>query len=139
VAVDSSFPGYESLTPINDGSTTLSGTSCGNDVTWASTETPADHWVEVTLPKPTPIKEVSIYWAAYTDVVHSPKAFQVQIPEGDGWKAVYASPAEGEKESRVTTARFAPVTVSKFRVFMPAGKGSATRPNLLWVTEVKAR
>jgi len=39
----------------------------------------------------------------------------------------------------VTTARFDPVTTSKFRVFMPAGKGSATRPNLLWVAEVKAR
>lgn len=139
VKVDSSFPGYESLVCINDGLTALSGTSCGNDVTWASLEVPADHWVEVTLPKPTPIKEVTVYWAAYTDVAHTATQFQVQIPDGEGWRAVYSSPAEGEKPGRVTTARFAPETVSKFRVFMPAGKGSATRPNLLWVAEIKAR
>ncbi len=139
VKVDSSFPGYESLVCVNDGITALSGTSCGNDVTWASLEVPADHWVEVTLPKPTPIKEVTVYWAAYTDVAHTATQFQVQIPDGEGWRAVYSSPAEGEKPGRVTTARFAPETVSKFRVFMPAGKGSATRPNLLWVAEIKAR
>jgi len=139
VQVDSTFPGYESLVCLNDGVTTLSGTSCGNDVTWASTEVPTDHWVEVTLPKPTSIKEVTIYWAAYTDVAHTATQFRVQIPDGEGWKAVYTSPAEGEKAGRVTTARFDPVTTSKFRVFMPAGKGSATRPNLLWVAEVKAR
>ena len=139
VQVDSSFAGYESLVCLNDGVTALSGTSCGNDVTWASLEVPTDHWLEVTLPQPTPLKEVTIYWAAYTDVAHTPTQFQVQIADGAGWKAVYASPAEGETPGRVTTARFAPVTVSKFRVFMPAGKGSATRPNLLWITEIKAR
>jgi len=139
VAVDSSFSGYESLTPINDGNTALSGTSCGNDVTWASAEVPSDHWVEITLAKPTEIKEVTIYWAAYTDVAHTARHFQVQVPDGAGWKAVYTSPDAGEKESRITTARFAPVTTTKFRVFMPSGQGSTTRPNLLWVTEIKAR
>jgi hypothetical protein len=139
VSVDSSFSGYESLVCLNDGIKALSGTSCGNDVTWASLEVPTDHWVEVTLPKPTPVKEVTVYWAAYTDVLHTPTQFQVQVPDGEGWQAVYASPAEGEEPGRLTTARFEPVTVSKFRVFMPAGKGSATRPSLLWITEIKAR
>lgn len=139
VTVDSTFPGYESLVCLNDGVTALSGTSCGNDVTWASLEVPADHWAEVTLPKPTTIKEVSVYWAAYTDIAHTPKQFQIQVPEGDAWKAIYTSPADGERENRITTARFAPVTAGKFRVFMPSGKGSTTRPNLLWITEIKAR
>jgi hypothetical protein len=139
VQVDSSFAGYESLVCLNDGVTALSGTSCGNDVTWASTETPIDHWAEVTLPKPTAIKEVTVYWAAYTDVAHTATQFQIQVPDGAGWKAVYSSPAEGEKSGRVTTARFDPLTTTKFRIFMPAGKGSTTRPNLLWITEIKAR
>jgi hypothetical protein len=149
VKVDSVFPGYESLVCLNDGVTALSGTSCGNDVTWAPLEVPADHWAEVTFPKPTTIKEVSLYWAAYTDVAHTARHFQIQVPEGpDGaavpsgpvtWKAVYTSPAAGEQESRVTTARFDPVTVTRFRVFMPSGQGSTTRPNLLWLAEIKAR
>lgn len=139
VSVSDSFGGYESVTPINDGVTTMPGDSCGPDITWASAEVEADHWVEVTLPKPEEIKEISVYWAAYTHVTHTPRHFKIQVPEGTGWKAVYASPSEGEKVSSVSTARFAPVKVSKFRVFMPKGQGSTSRPNLLWIGEIKAR
>jgi hypothetical protein len=139
VRTDSAFVGYESLKCLNDGNTTMPGNSCGNDITWASTEVATDHWAEVTFPKPTTIKEASIYWAAYTDVSHTPQHFEVQIPDGEGWKAVYKSPAEGEKPAPLTTARFDPVTTSKVRIFMPSGKGSASRPNLLWIGEIKAR
>lgn len=139
VRVDSSFSGYESLVAINDGITALPGTSCGNDVTWASAEISTDHWAEVTLKRPTKISEVSVFWAAYTQVAHTAQQFEIQVPEGEGWRTVYRSPGAGESESRVTTARFEPVTTSKFRVFMPAGKGSVSRPNLLWLAEIKAR
>lgn len=139
IKTDSAFSGYESLVSLNDGNTTMPGTSCGNDITWASAEVAADHWAEVTLPKPTEIREVTVYWAAYTDVSHTPQYFEIQIPEGEGWKAVYKSPADGEKPARLTTANFAPVTTSKFRIFMPKGKGSSSRPNLLWIGEIKAR
>ncbi|MEN6302543.1 MAG: discoidin domain-containing protein [Armatimonadia bacterium] len=139
ISVSDSFGGYESVTPINDGVTTMPGDSCGPDISWASAEVDSDHWAEVTLPKPEEIKEVSVYWAAYTHVTHTPKHFEVQVPEGAGWNTVYASPAEGEKVSTVSTARFAPVEVSRFRIFMPKGQGSISRPNLLWIGEIKAR
>jgi len=139
VAVDSCFGGYESLVPLNDGNTVMPGDHCGNDISWASAEVAADHWAEVTFPKPTAIKEVTVYWAAYTNVSHTARHFEVQIPEGAGWKALYQSPAGGEQAAPLTTARFAPVTASKFRIFVPAGQGSATRPNLLWLGEIKAR
>jgi hypothetical protein len=139
IKTDSAFSGYESLVSLNDGNTTMPGTSCGNDITWASAEVATDHWAEVTFPKPTEIKEVTVYWAAYTDVSHTPQHFEIQIPDGQGWKAVYKSPADGEQPARLTTARFAPVTTSKFRIFMPSAKGSSSRPNLLWIGEIKAR
>ncbi|MEI6499511.1 MAG: hypothetical protein WCP21_00630 [Armatimonadota bacterium] len=139
VAVDSCFGGYESLVPLNDGNTVMPGDHCGNDISWASSEVAADHWAEVAFPKSTAIREVTVYWAAYTDVSHTARHFEVQIPDGAGWTALYKSPAEGEKAAPLTTARFAPVTVSKFRLFVPAGQGSATRPNLLWIGEIKAR
>ena len=139
VAVDSCFSGYESLVPLNDGNTVMPGDHCGNDISWASAEVAADHWVEVSFPKPTAIKEVTVYWAAYTDVSHTARHFEVQVPDGGGWKAVYQSPADGEKAAALTTARFEPVMVSKFRLFVPKGEGSATRPNLLWIGEIKAR
>jgi len=139
VKVDSCFPGYESLLPLNDGFTALTGDSCGNDVTWASAELPTDHWVEIIFPQPTLIREVTIYWAAYTHEVHTPRQFQIQVPAGESWRAVYASPPEGEKPRPISTVRFAPVKTNRFRVFMPAGQGSPTRPLLLWIAEIKAR
>lgn len=139
VSVSSSFGGYESTAALNDGVTTMPGDSVGSDISWASAEVDTDHWAEVSLPQPTTISEVSVYWAAYTHVTHTPKHFEIQVPAGEGWKTVYASPAEGEKVSLVSTARFAPVKVSKFRIFMPKGQGSLSRPNLLWIGEIKAR
>jgi hypothetical protein len=138
-AVDSCFPGYESLAALNDGVTTMPGDHCGNDLSWASAETSTDHWAEITLPRPTLIREVTVYWAAYTSVYHTPRQFEVQIPEGAGWKALYHSPAGGEKPALLTTARFDPVTTSKFRVYMPNGQGPVSRPDLLWIGEIKAR
>lgn len=139
VAVDSSFAGYESLAALNDGLTTMPGDHCGNDISWASAEVAADHWAQITLARPATIKEATIYWAAFSNVSHTPRHFQVQVPEGAGWKTVYASPAEGEQAGPLTTAHFAPVTTNCFRVFMPRGEGPSNRPNLLWIGEIKAR
>ena len=139
VQVDSCFAGYESLTPLNDGNTTMPGDSCGNDIAWASAETDTDHWAEVTLAKPAKLSEVTIYWAAYTQVKHTPRHFEVQVPDGEGWRAIYKSPAGGEKPKPATTVRFAPMTADRFRVFMPKGMGSEARPRLLWIGEIQAR
>lgn len=138
-AVDSHFSGYESLAALNDGVTTMPGDHCGNDLSWASAEVATDHWAQITFPRPTPIAEVTVHWAAYTNISHTPRHFEIQVPEGQGWKTVYASPAEGEKIAPLTTARFAPLTTRSFRVFMPKSKGPPGRPNLLWIGEVKAR
>lgn len=140
VTVDSCFPGYESLVALNDGVTALPGDTCPNELTWASAETDTDHWAEVQLPRPQLLKEVTVFWAAYTDRVYSPQHYAIQVPEGEGWKAVYESPAAGEKPgSPVTTARFCLLKTDRFRVFMPAGQGAAIRPRLLWIAEIQAR
>jgi len=140
LVVDSSFPGYESLVALNDGITALPGDTCPNELTWASAETEADHWVEVQLPQAKTLKEVTVYWAAYTDRAYNPQRYAVQVPDGAGWRAVYESPADGEKPNQpVTTARFAPLSTDRFRIFMPAGGGAPSRPRLLWIAEIQAR
>lgn len=138
-AVDSCFSGYESLAALNDGVTTMPGDHCQNDISWASAEVAADHWAQITFARPTSIKEVTVYWSAYTNQYHTPRHFQIQVPDGQNWKTVYASPAEGELSALLTTARFPSLTTTSFRVFMPKGEGPAHRPNLLWIGEIKAR
>lgn len=139
VAVDSAFEGYSSLVSLNDGVTALPGDTCPNELTWASAETDADHWAEVTFPKPVTLREATFFWAAYTTAIHTPKYFEVQVPEGTGWRTLYKSPDTGEKPQLATTAKFCPVTTDRLRLLVPAGKGSESRPRLLWLAEIQAR
>ena len=139
VRVSSAFTGYDDPAPLIDGHTVLSGTSCGPDVTWASAETAADHWAELTFTGTRTVREVTIYWAAYTDRLLTPRGFMVQVMQANEWHTVYRSPDEGEPPARLTTVRFTPVETDQVRVYMPQGQGSKERPNLLWIAEIEAR
>jgi len=136
---DSCFPNYEILEPLNDGFKDLTGVHCQNDVSWASAEGPGDHWVEVTLPEPKTIKEVTVYWAYYSGAYHTSQKIEIQVPEDAGWRSIYSSPKEGHPVSRCTTFRFTPVKMDKFRVFQHSGGGAAGRPDLMWLAEIEAR
>ena len=136
---DSSFSGYDDMAVLQDGIKPEAGSSLPGSVSWASAETGAPHWLEVDLGQPRELKEVSLYWANYSHELHTSRCFEVQVPEGDGWRTVYRSPEAGEKPGACTTAEFEPQTVSRFRVYQPAGCGSPARPNLMWLTEIEAR
>ncbi len=136
---DSCFSNYEVLEPLNDGFKDLTGVHCQNDVSWASAEAPGDHWVEVTLPEPQTLKEVTVYWAYYSGVYHTSQKIEIQVPEGDGWRAIYSSPNDGHPVSRCTTFRFPATKLSKFRVFQHSSGGAAGRPDLMWLAEIEAR
>ncbi len=139
VTVDSCFPNYESLAAVNDGFSRLSGESCGSDVTWASAETPEEHWVAVTFPAPQRIRKVTVTWAYHTHQAHSSRRIEIQIPKEGGWQSVYRSPGGGEGESRTMTFTFPEATTRAIRLWQPAGGGSKDRPNLLWIAEIEAR
>jgi len=139
ITTDSAFSGYDSLQCLQDGDTPLPGNSLPGTISWASAETDAPHWVQVDFGQARTVKEVTLYWANYSDRLNTSTTVQVQIPEGQGWKAVYQSPQVGEEPARCTTFEFDPVTVSKLRVWQPGGGGGALRPNLMWLTEVEAR
>jgi hypothetical protein len=139
LAADSYFPTYPSLDALQDGVTALPGDTLPNANSWASTEDPVPHWVQATFSRPRTIRQVTIYWANYTREFHTSRCFEVQVPEGTGWKTLYRSPAAGEPEAVSTTVTFEPQQTQTFRVWQPAGQGSATRPNLMWLAEIEAR
>jgi len=136
---DSCFGGYESLVPLNDGFKDLNGIHCQNDVSWASVEAPGDHWVEVALPEPKTIKEVTVYWAYFGARYHTSQKVQIQVPDDGGWRTVYESPDEGHPESRCTTFAFPPVKTDKFRILQSSGGGPTNRPDIMWLAEIEAR
>jgi hypothetical protein len=136
---DSSFSGYDDMAVLQDGIKPEAGSSLPGSISWASAETDAPHWVEVDFGQPREVREVSLHWANYSHELHTSRCFEVQVPEGDGWRTVYRSPEAGEKPGACTTAEFAPQTLSRLRVYQPAGCGSPARPNLMWLTEIEAR
>lgn len=136
---DSAYAGYESLASLTDGFIDLDGNHCQNDVSWASAEQPDDHWVEVTMDQPRTISEVSLYWAYLNTDYHTSQKILIQVPDGDSWKTVYSSPSGGMKIQKCSTLAFEPVKTQRFRVFQPAGGGSPTRTNLMWLAEIEAR
>lgn len=139
VKVDSNYPNYPSIEPLTDGHKFLSGAGAGNDVTWASAENDAPHWIAVTMEEEKELSEVTIYWAYSGSTFHTSQKIMIQVPADSGWETVYESPDEGPGQQRSTTVTFDPVTTDSFRIFQPPGGGSSGRPDLMWVAEVEAR
>jgi len=140
VTVDSHYMSYyPSVAPLTDGFNMLTGEGAGNDVTWASAEDDQPHWIEIKLPQPKPIKEVTVYWSYSGSTFYTSQNIEIQVPEGGDWKTVYTSPKKGVTPARCTTFCFDEVTTDRFRVYQPSGGGTVQRPDLMWVAEVEAR
>ena len=139
LAVDSCFSSYPSLACLQDGFVDLDGISCGNDVSWASAETEEPHWLEVHLAAPQRIREMILYWAHASQVYRTSQRWEIQVPEGDGWRPIYRSPDPPLAPTKYTRCRFDPVVTDRLRLWQPAGNGCAERPQLLWLGEVEVR
>ncbi len=133
VRVDSSYPDYGPA-PLIDGDQDQGTTSGSPSVTWASAETPSEHWIEIQLPEPEEIDSVALYWA-----YRKPSSkTEVQILEDDKW-ATLASAERQAAEQTSTVIRFAPVRTDRIRILQPPGRGREDRPDLMWVSEVAVR
>jgi hypothetical protein len=133
------YPNYEALNALNDGFKKLTGAGCGNDVSWASADNSSDHWLEVTMAQEQTVSEVTVYWAYSGGVYFTSQKILIQVPDDGGWRNVYSSPQEGHSVGPCTSFSFEPVKTNRFRIYQPAGGGSASRPNLMWLAEVEAR
>ncbi len=139
VKTDSCFSSYPNLEPLIDGFKMLDGSGAGNDVTWASAEMGGPHWIEVTLPEPKPMKEVTVYWAFSGQTFYTSQRVEVQVPDNGGWRTIATSGDQPLQPQRNHTLRFDEVTTDRFRVYQPDKGGPAARPDLMWVAEVEAR
>ncbi len=139
VKVDSNYPNYPLVSALTDGHNQLTGQSSSNDVTWASAENSTAHWIEITLPEPKPLKEVTVYWAYSGSTFYTSRQIQIQIPDNGGWKTVYTSPKAGIPVGRNKTFVFDEVTTNRFRVYQPVNSGPESRSSLMWIAEVEAR
>jgi hypothetical protein len=122
-----------------DGFKMLDGSGAGNDVTWASAEVDGPHWIEITLPEPKPMTEVTVYWAYSGQTFHTSQHIQIQVADNDRWRRVADSGDQVLSPQRNHTLRFDEVTTDRIRVYQPQKGGTVGRPDLMWVAEVEVR
>jgi hypothetical protein len=132
---DSSYPQYESLNALNDGKTQRPGQNALNDSTWASAEIDAPHWLEVNWDKPQTVGSVTLHWTNFQDTLMTSRRVEIQSWNGKAWNTL--SKLSNSKDVAISTLRFAPVKTARLRVYQPVGSGHPSRPNLLWLSEIK--
>jgi len=136
-AVDSSYDGYTSA-PLTDGETDVRRIALmkykeGN---WASKETPAPHWIELSFDKPVRLAAVYVYWGFDRNRFMPSRRVELQVMDESGqWQTI--SRMEPDKDYDRMAFEFPPVTTTRARIFQPAQSGPPNRPFIMWVREVK--
>lgn len=136
VMVDSSFEGY-SAAPLTDGETNVQRIARMryNTGNWASAETPAPHWIELAFDHPARVSAVYVYWGFDRDRFMPSRRVELQAPDNGGeWRTVSAM-QPGNDHDRMAF-EFAPITITRVRIFQPAQQGPSNRPFVMWVREV---
>jgi hypothetical protein len=82
-------------------------------------------WVQYTLPKPTEISGVDVYW--FDDAGHGecrvPESWRVMWRDGGQWKTVEGDANYSVAKDRFNSASFTPVTTNAVRLEVQLKKG----------------
>lgn len=97
----------------------------------SSIETPHPHWIEVHLAKPTKISRVVVHFA---DPAGYPVSFEGTVRLNGADRQVFS--VTGNKQSRVYTAKFEPMTADTFRLTIRSSANPAY-PNAAQVSEIE--
>ena len=130
VEVDSNFSGYRPNV-LTDGQVNPDKVHW-TDVAWASDDQPKEHWITLRFPKPTTVRQMTVWWAKDEGQLRASATLDLQVPDGDDWRTVAMGEPQGEQT--ILAAPGGPLTALRLR--QPAGGGSRARPNLLWVSEI---
>ena len=78
-----------------------------------------DQWVEVQFEENTSLNSFAVYWVDQGTNIRAPKSWQLEIPEGDGWKplTLAAETHYGNEIDQWNVVRFAePVRTERLRI-----------------------
>jgi len=112
-------------------------TDGGDESSWASEDTAADHWVELTLPLPVAIEAIALHWPERHGRFQTSRSYRVEVRTRDDWRKV--AHVDGNPERPWVVHDVDPATVvDAVRIVQPPGGGSRSHPNRLWLTQVLA-
>lgn len=134
VVADSSYSQYSPETAI-DGVWETSALHWTRKA-WASADR-ADkggHWLEIRLAKPTAVSEAWVYWAIDNNNVFCSRNYDIEIWEEEAWKSVVQ--VRDNPPSTVSKHTWPSRVTGKVRVHQLDAGGPASRPHIMWLTEV---
>ncbi len=134
VTADSSYSGYSPEVAI-DGVWETSGLHWTKKA-WASQDAayPEGHWLEIKLPHPAALSQAWLYWAIDNNHAFSSRDYDIELWDGKVWQAV--ARVRDNPLSTVTVTSWPSQVTERVRIHQLKGGGPASRPEIMWVTEV---
>lgn len=132
ITVDSTMPPYRAE-HLNDG-LAMPGMKFEEQWGWISDAQSKDHWVELRLAAPAPLRGLRVWWMTFYGL---PRAVKVQSWQAGAWQDAPGYEQWRPARAAVEELRFAPVTTARVRLLQQAGGGNSTFPTLMGASEVE--
>lgn len=136
ILTDSCHQGYEDLKVLTDGVVMTPGKTT-YAVTWASAEAPGNHWVVFAWPEARELREVEVFWAAYSGTFWGSRRLLAQTWEQDRW--VTRCTRDDLPAEPSTKLDLGGVKTTRLRLLQADGQGRPERPEIMWITEIKVQ
>ena len=103
---------------------------------WASADTAAEHWVEVTLPEAATVCCVALHWPEWRARLQTSRSYSLEGLVDGAWQTL--AEVESNPERPWTAHAIEPAaTLAAVRIVQPPGGGSSEHPNRLWLSQVE--
>lgn len=135
VTVDSCYEGYRA-DPLADGKINPPDQDW-SAVAWASAEEDGEHWVRLEFPAPQTVTRLVIHWALDNGAWYPSRRFVVETLRDGAWTPIPDAAADAAPNGSSTAVSWPPARLTSLRLRQPAGGGSPTRPDLLWISELE--
>ncbi len=101
---------------------------------WASTDAPVPHQVELAWERPLEIARVVLHWPEHAGTYRTSRRVHLVADHGHGWSDL--TTVEIDPEAPFTVVDLDPVSLVALRVRQEPGDGSTGFPDRLWLTQV---
>jgi hypothetical protein len=102
---------------------------------WASLDTSAEHWVEITLPHATEVSRIALHWPEWRHSYRTSRTYRIEGLADGEWTALCEVDENPERAWSVHDLE--PLLLDAVRIVQPPGGGFPEHSNRLWLTQVE--
>ena len=102
---------------------------------WASQDTPAPHWAEISLPEPVDISRIALHWPEWRHHYRTSSTYAIEGLTDGEWDVLCE--VDDNPERAWTVHDVETNVVEAVRIVQPHGGGFPEHPDRLWLTQVE--